>query len=153
MTTTGVIDKAVMSKSGKTLRILVNDQWYSTPNFALQQAIGRTIQFDVSTSEYMGNAIYWANDAQLVQDVTPPQNAPLRSVPSSVTASELTARDYMPFTSNQVAHAIAAGLITDAKQMTAWAVAAFNAIKAATNQPEASIMTSHVDDLDDDIPF
>jgi hypothetical protein len=59
----GRIEKAQRSKSGKTLRILVGDTWYSTDNWALESCVGRTVQFNVGTSEYAGKTIYWANKA------------------------------------------------------------------------------------------
>jgi hypothetical protein len=165
MKATGVIDRAQMSKSGKTLRILIGDTWYSTDNFALQQAVGRPIEFNVGTSEYGGKTIYWANDAELAGNggaphtanpaahAPRPPNAPSRSVPSGVPASELAARDFMPFTSNQVAHAIAAGLITSPDQLLAWTKAAFAAIKTVCDPATANIMSAPDPEFDDDIPF
>ena len=80
----GKIERAQRSKSGKSLRILVNDQWYSTDNWALEQAIGRTVQFNVGTSEYMGNTVFWANDAELVIGHNEPMaSAPAPNVPAA----------------------------------------------------------------------
>jgi hypothetical protein len=159
----GRIEQAQMSKSGKTLRIKVGDNWYSTNNFALESAVGRTVQFEVGTSEYMGNTIYWANDAELVIDhgapapsnpaaaanIPAPRPQPQSQTPSG---SDLTARDFMPFTSNQVAHAIAAGLITKPEDIATWTKAAFHAIKN-TVDPKAGPVPDVAPEFDDDIPF
>lgn len=150
----GIIAQAQKSKSGKTLRIRVGEQWYSTNNFALESAVGRNVQFEVGTSEYQGNVIYWANDAELVTDVgapQPPQGVappPSAAAPSNVAAT-VEPMALMPFTSNTVAHAIQAGLITKPEEIHAWASKAFNTAKSLVTgkAPEPN------PDFDDDIPF
>ena len=152
----GTIEQAQPSKSGKTLRIKVGDTWYSTDNWALQQAMGRQVQFDVGTSDFRGNTIYFANNAELVTDVAAPEHpAPQAGrpavAPSAPAANELTARDFMPFTSNQVAHAIQAGLIKEPTDIMRWAQYAFEAIKAVTSPVQST--ASPTPEFDDDIPF
>lgn len=161
----GLIERAQMSKSGKSLRILVNGQWYSTNNLALQSATGRNVQFNVGTSEYMGNTIMWANDAELLNSdgVARPQNGGGVQVQSStpshphaqptkpLPAVPVENMAFMPFVSNTVAHAIQAGAIKSPEEIYAWAQKAFNTAKnlvIGQQLPDAD-----AEPFDDDIPF
>ena len=151
---TGIIKQAKMSKSGKTLRILVGDEWYSTNNFALQQAVGREIQFDVGTSEWQGNVIYWANEAELVSEGSAPatsnQAAPAQAQSQSPTGTDRM--QFMPFVSNTVAHAIGSGAIKSPEEIYAWASKAFHTAKSLVEGKEHTEMAP-AEDFDDSIPF
>jgi hypothetical protein len=154
----GIIAKAEKSKSGKSLRIQVNGKWYSTNNWALEQAIGRNVQFEVGTSEYMGNTIFWANDAELVEQTAPVQpptgaaSQPSTAAPNQSVASP-DGMAFLPFTSNQVAHAIAAGLITKPEDIYPWAQKAFHTAKSLVSGIDTFDGTPPTEDFDDDIPF
>lgn len=140
----GTIQQAQMSKSGKTLRILVNDQWYSTSNFALQNAVGRNIQFEVGTSEYQGNVIYWANDAELVTNVAPniPAATP-QAAPSSPTGT-VRDRDASIIAQALTKACTAPGDVPDA----VWERYCFFYAKALAGEKPVDNP-----DFDDDIPF
>jgi len=163
----GIIERAQRSKSGKSLRVLVNGQWYSTNNWALEQCIGRTIQFEVGTSEYMGSTVFWANDAELVTDVAAPepqhpqhpqqgggQQVKSSSPPPKQMTASVENMAFMPFVSNTVAHAIQAGAIKNPEDIYAWAYKAFNTAKnLVEGKQEVAVTAVASDDFDDDIPF
>lgn len=155
MSFTGSIEQAKPSQSGKSLRILVGGTWYSTDNWALQNAVGRNVTFEVGTSTYNGKTIHFANDAVLTDGVSaqpqqpPPQSEnpapPQAQTPHVAPPPAKTAPDpmaYMAFISNTVAHAISAGYIQDPASITKWVDHAYRAaVAATTGQPN------------DDIPF
>ena len=62
----GQIDAVNRSKSGKSLGVQVGGIWYTTKDFSLEQAVGRTIIFEPTTSPASGNfpAMNWLNDYQ-----------------------------------------------------------------------------------------
>ena len=72
----GQIQKVNQSKSGKTLGVQINGQWYSTKHFELQNHVGETITFQTSESEFNGTVMHWLNDYTLAgQDQTPAAQA------------------------------------------------------------------------------
>lgn len=68
----GTIQQAQHSKSGKTLSVLVNDQWYSTKHFELQNMIGQEITAQTSESEFNGKVMHWLNDYSPTNATTTP---------------------------------------------------------------------------------
>ena len=59
----GTIQQANKSKSGKTLSIQVDNVWYTSKNWELEQAAGKRIIFEPSTQNFPdGNSIQWLND-------------------------------------------------------------------------------------------
>ena len=58
----GTIQAAQDSKSGKTLSVQIEGQWYSTKSWELREMIGQTIDFQSSTSEFNGTTMHWLND-------------------------------------------------------------------------------------------
>ena len=62
----GIIQAANASKSGKTLRVQVNGQWYSTKHWELQNLIGQEITAQVSQSDFQGTPMHWLNDYTVV---------------------------------------------------------------------------------------
>ena len=59
----GTIQKANKSKSLKTLSVQVDNVWYTSKNWELEQAVGRRIIFDPSTQSFPdGGSCQWLND-------------------------------------------------------------------------------------------
>ena len=59
----GTIQQANKSKSGKTLSVQVDNTWYSSKEWELQQAVGKRIIFEPSTQTFPdGGSIQWLND-------------------------------------------------------------------------------------------
>jgi hypothetical protein len=159
MQTVGQILQANPSKSGKSLRIKVGEQWFSTDNWALQNAIGKTVRFDVGTSDFQGQTIYFANNAMLDDGSTPqapssPAAAPQRPAVAPAAHDNLA---FMPFTSNVVAHAIASGEIQKPEDIYAWASKAFhtakNLVSGHTMDETTGSPAPAAPEFDDDIPF
>lgn len=149
----GTIEQAQMSKSGKTLRIKVGGTWYSTNNFALQQAIGRNVQFEVGTSEYMGNTIYWANDAELVTDVgmDVPANVPAPRPQQAAQSPSGTDRDR---DASIIAQALTKACTAPGDSGdTVWARYCFFYYKALAGEKPPAESHAAPPEFDDDIPF
>ena len=59
----GTIQQANKSKSGKTLSIQINNQWFTSKNWELEQSVGKTIIFEPSTQSFPdGASIQWLNE-------------------------------------------------------------------------------------------
>lgn len=67
----GKIEQVRDSKSGKTLSVLINDQWYSSKGWELKNMVGQVIVFEPSTSEFNGTVMHWLNDYTLASGTTP----------------------------------------------------------------------------------
>ncbi len=94
----GTIQQANKSKSGKTLSIQINNVWYTSKNWELEQSVGRTVIFEPATQTFPdGASIQWLNDYVFEdQSTTPagmamdaamarqpaPAQAPQRAVPN-----------------------------------------------------------------------
>ena len=59
----GTIQQANKSKSGKTLSIQIDNVWYTSKNWELEQAVNRRVIFEPSTQTFPdGASIQWLND-------------------------------------------------------------------------------------------
>ena len=58
----GQISAAQKSKSLKTLSVTVGGQFFTSKNWELESAVGRTVIFEPSTSEFNGTVMHWLND-------------------------------------------------------------------------------------------
>ncbi len=69
----GQIQQARQSKSGKTLSVQINGQWYTSKAFELQNMVGQTITFTSSVQEFPdGGSCTWLNDYQDAGQSTTP---------------------------------------------------------------------------------
>ena len=117
--------KVTDSKSGKSKRVQVGDQWYgAAADCGLSQ--GMIIDMEVEILDKFGPWIKkWK--AAAGQTVPSPQSAPVdaynppRERPAS---ASMAAPYYLAFVSNTVNGAIQAGLIKEPHQISAWAKAA-----------------------------
>lgn len=172
--TRGQIESVTDSQSGKTISVKIGGKFFSTKNWELRGMVGQTIEFVPDASEYNGKTIMWLNDytpagtapptaadafnqahAQRPSYQPAPVAQPGQGNPSYTPAPQPTGDPmrYLPMTSNLVAHAIAAGVITEPAHIAAWAKAAFSAAKNLIDPSTASITSSSPPEFDDDIPF
>jgi hypothetical protein len=135
---TGTVQAVEDGSSGKTLRVQVNNQWFSSKDFGMRGAIGQVITFTPSSSEFRGKTYYWINDYTQGTTGASPANGQGQAKPAANTDNLA----YLPMTSNLVAHAIAAGKIETPSEIRSWAQAAFEAARSLI-EGEPS----------DDIPF
>lgn len=71
----GVIQQAKMSKSGQTVRLQINNVWYSSKSPELLQATGQAITFESSVQDFPdGGSCTWLNDHTI--DNNPAQPTP-----------------------------------------------------------------------------
>lgn len=63
----GQISQVKDAQSGKTLSVLVGDQWYSTKIFELRELVGQVLELQVSSSPWQGKTMHWINDYTTVQ--------------------------------------------------------------------------------------
>ncbi|MCP5014878.1 MAG: hypothetical protein GY938_06280 [Ketobacter sp.] len=69
----GSIQQARESKSGKTLSVQIDGQWYTTKDFELQNMVGQTITFTASVQEFPdGGSCTWLNNYQAAGQSTTP---------------------------------------------------------------------------------
>jgi len=105
--------------------------------------------------------MYWINDYEFTNSSAANPQGPDAMVqrPAGQTIAQPlpapTGRDattYLPMTSNLVAHAIQAGMITKPQQIGPWAEHAFAAAKNVVEGKQAETPPGG-EDFDDDIPF
>ena len=69
----GTIQQANKSKSGKTLSIQVDNVWYTSKNWELEQSAGKRIIFEPSTQTFPdGGSCQWLNDYVFEDQSTTP---------------------------------------------------------------------------------
>ena len=70
--TTGRIEEARKSQSGKTLGVKINGKWYSTKLWEMENMVGETITItDHSMQEWNGKTIHWLNEYEVSTDQVP----------------------------------------------------------------------------------
>jgi hypothetical protein len=144
----GTILDARMSQSGKTLGIKIGERWMQTKNFALQNAIGREIEYDVGTSEWNGKTMYWANEAELLSDHSPTGSGSSASAAAPTKPAATTqGRDRE---ASIIAQALTKACTAPGDHVeTVWSrfCAFYQKAIGGESAPDKS------DDFDDDIPF
>jgi hypothetical protein len=69
----GQIQQAKKSKSLKTLSVQINGAWYTSKNWELEQAVGKTVIFEPSTRTFPdGSLIQWLNEYVFEDQQTTP---------------------------------------------------------------------------------
>ena len=59
----GIIESASKSKSGKTLSVKVNGQYFSSKNWELESMVGKEVVFEPSPQNFPdGSSIQWLNE-------------------------------------------------------------------------------------------
>ena len=136
------VEAVELSKTGKSYRVKMAGKWYTSRAKGIEQAAGKHIE-----PVY---GVYDAPDGSKLETIqvftyiieAPAQPAAAPSGPQGTTLPfpVQAGRDrwWMPFVSNTVAHAIAAGIITKPEQITYWAKAAYRAalsVEDPTREP------------------
>ena len=117
----GKIESCEKSKSGKSWRVKVSGKYYGAQfDSHLDKEVGKSIDFNVKSTDYGEWIESWAH----ANGAAP---AAQTGGASSTNGSD---RFYMPFVSNVVAHAIAAGMIQGPNDISAWAKSAYDAAQA-----------------------
>lgn len=113
----GVIDSCNRTKSGKSTMVLINGTKYLCNKLDIEQYVGKEIDYE--TGAY--------KDFKTIEKFT--VNLSGGGLPGRTeAASGGNGMAYMPFISNTVAHAIAAGLIKQPSEISAWVSAAKSAV-------------------------
>src|SRR3990167_8236132 len=113
----GTVEAVTPSKSGKSFRIQIGGEWYGAGKDAgIDKMKGETVEFSYEDGDF----------GPWIQDWKQTQSAPASSAGRTTASGPW----WMPFVSNTVAHAIAAGEIKDPKAISAWAKAAKDAAEA-----------------------
>ena len=124
----GHIKQITKSRSGKSWRVLVDERWFGAQFDSKLDAIllGSAIDFQFDSDPKYGDWITtWGPDTSQAQPVAkalpplPPMKAPNGD------------RWWLPYVSNQCAHAIASGHIKGVADLKSWAIGAKAAIEAA----------------------
>jgi hypothetical protein len=152
----GIVADARMSQSGKTLGLKIGERWMQTKNFALQNAIGREIEYDVGTSEWNGKVMYWANDAELESDSVPrgtsqPPTGVGSATSSSVAPTNPAARDR---DASIIAQALTKACTAPGDDVeVVWTRYCSFYEKALKGDTSTKVAPEAKADFDDDIPF
>lgn len=109
------VESVTPAKTGKSLRIKANGEWYGAKKDSGIQA-GMTIDAEVEDGDY-GK---WINKWKAMASTPAAQP----SAPASSSQGAAVGTAWLPFASNTVAHAINAGLIQNPEQVKVWAEAA-----------------------------
>ena len=122
----GHLKEISKSKTGKSWRVLVGDRWYGAKFDSKLDSIpiGSAIDFQFDSDIKYGDWITtWGPDTSV--SVAAPVARPIsQPIPTGD-------RWWLPYVSNQCAHAIAAGHIKGVQDLRSWAIGAKNAIVAA----------------------
>ena len=128
------VKKVDLSKSKKSYRVFDGKNWYGASiDSGIEQMQGKAISADVQEGEFGP----WLVNIKET-------NAPELAAGVAARATATDDRWWVPFVSNQVAHAIAAGLIKNPGDMAGWAKQAHKAITKANEGFKSA---------DDDIDF
>jgi hypothetical protein len=122
------VESVQLSKSGKSYWVKAsNGRGYTSKAKGIEQTLGKTIDA-IMGSFQAGNDTVETIDAFTVMQA--PVEAP-RAIAEAPRLTPSLDRYWLPFVSNQVAHAIAAGLIKQPHDMSEWAKAAYQAVNNA----------------------
>jgi hypothetical protein len=115
------IENIKTNPSGKSCVVKAGGKdYFAKPNIGL--SVGMTIDAETEVSEYNGKSNIWIKKYKAVNGSAAPQN--VTDAGAKAPASAAAAPVWGNFVSNQVAHAIQAGLITTPEQIKLWAAAA-----------------------------
>ncbi len=133
------IESVKLSKSGKSYWVVSSTgEGYSSKALGIEQTAGKTIDAVTNVFKIGNDDVNGIQSFTVVAGPVPsasPAPAPITmrgaAIPLPLGPSAVADRYWLPFVSNQVAHAIAAGLIKDPSDMHGWAKAAYIAVTNA----------------------
>jgi hypothetical protein len=116
------IDAVKKSASGKAWQIRSGNEWYTAYlDSGINEHVGKTLEVEIKTFGKDGKAI---DKYKVVGDVASTPRQPALD-------SNRGAPWWSNFVSNQVAHAISAGLIKGPEEIKVWTLAAKQAVESA----------------------
>jgi len=123
------VEEVMMAKSQKSLRVKLGGNWYGASlDSGLNGAKGKFIEADIQTSDKFGPWInkWSASNAapQVPPSASSPSSSPAVAAPKYAEQSDNVSPWWMPFVSNTVAHAIAAGKCASPEAIDQWALKA-----------------------------
>ena len=124
------IENVTTAKTGKSLRVLLGGTWYGAAlDSGLNGLKGQMIEAEIETGKYGPWIKAYAKVAAPqvpppTQGGLPPAPAPAVAAPRYAEPSDNVQPWYMPFVSNTVAHAIAAGHCSTPEAINMWALKA-----------------------------
>ncbi len=125
------VEEVMNAKSGKSLRVKLGGTWYgSSLDSGLNGMKGKMIEAEIQTSDKFGPWIKGWKPSAAPQGAIPPSSpSPAAAAPSHFAGEATQPGDniqpwYMPFVSNTVAHAIAAGHCSSPIAINEWALKA-----------------------------
>ena len=124
MSTKGTVDSVTKSKTGKSWRVKIGSEFYGA-NFdsKIDTMLGKPIDFEWQDGKFGRWLQSWGPDTSPAATVA--------AVIAPIQAKQSGDRWWLPFVSNQCAHAIAAGQIKGVSDLKSWALGAKEAIEAA----------------------
>lgn len=127
----GIIDECKLSTSGKSYSVKIGGKFYSAKlDSKLDSMVGKPIDFATEQNDYKGKTFYWITTWG--PDTSPSPAKPVGELIRVPEQSKANGdRWWINFTSNTVAHAIAAGHIKGLADLRSWAIGARKAIEAA----------------------
>lgn len=133
----GTITEVKLSPSGKSyIAQIAGAGYFAKLDSKIDKAVGQAIDFSIDPNNYKGKTVNWIKDWDF--DRAAPVQVGV-AIPAQV-SQVITAlpkaqpngdRWWLPFVSNQCAHAIAAGQIKGTADLRSWAAGAKAAIEAA----------------------
>ena len=130
------------SKSGKSYRVKIAGDWYGAKmDTGVEQMVGKVVEFESQETEKFGP---WLISCKVIEGAPAAPGTPAALLTPPSAPSTYNDRYWLPFVSNQVAHAFEAGLIKNYSDMKAW-----------TKQAHTALMDVEKPNLsnDDDISF
>ena len=129
MSTKGTVDSVTKSKTGKSWRVKIGSEFYGA-NFdsKIDTMLGKSVNFEWEDGKFGKWLGSWGPDTTAPAVAEAMVAGRIQAVPMGKPSVE---RWWLPFVSNQCAHAIAAGHIKGVADLRSWAIAAKDAIHKA----------------------
>lgn len=129
----GLVESVAPSKSGKAFRVKLSGSFYNAfLDSGLDKVVGKSIDCQITPDKGFGLGIGQWSLAEGQPPTKPSTASPagFKQMSGTLTVAIPQDRFYMPFVSNVVAHAIAAGQIKTPADLNQWAKAAYEAAQA-----------------------
>jgi hypothetical protein len=135
------VDEVKLSKTGKSYAVKSGGRYYTCKALGIEQANGKQIEAQIGSYSFNGQTYPTIESFTIASGGKAPTGQPPNGD-----------RWWLPFVSNQVAHAIAAGLIKEPADMGQWARMAKLTIIALDALLETA-PAKDKDPVDGDVPF
>jgi hypothetical protein len=126
------IESVKLSKSGKSYWVIANGKGYSSKAKGIEQlSPGQAIEATTGSFKIGNDTVDSIDGFTLATGVVAPSSSLSAQLKTEPALTPSVDRYWIQFVSNQVAHAIAAGLIKQPHDMSEWAKAAYQAVNNA----------------------